>query len=47
MKQLGSEASNGNRPLPTQHYAGAEPAEWPAAIRGREYPAIAPESRLV
>jgi protein gp37 len=42
MKQLGSFAVDGNRPLPTKHYAGADPEEWPADLRVREYPAEAP-----
>ena len=42
MKQLGSVAADGNRPLPTKHYAGAEPEEWPADIRVREYPRQSP-----
>ena len=42
MKQLGSFAVDGNRPLPTKHYAGADPEEWPADLRVREYPAAAP-----
>jgi protein gp37 len=42
MKQLGSFAADGNRPLPTKHYAGADPEEWPADLRVREYPAEVP-----
>jgi protein gp37 len=42
MKQLGSCASDGGQPLATKHYAGADPEEWPADLRVREYPPQAP-----
>ena len=38
MKQIGSRAVNGLRPYTTRYLAGADPAEWPADIRAREYP---------
>jgi protein gp37 len=38
MKQLGSVAADRGRPLTTRHYAGADPEEWPADLRVREYP---------
>ena len=38
MKQLGSRATDHARPMTTAHYAGADPEEWPADIRVREYP---------
>jgi hypothetical protein len=31
--------------LPTKHSAGADPKEWPADLRVREYPAEAPTQR--
>jgi hypothetical protein len=42
MKQLGSCAFDGTQPLATKHYAGADPEEWPADIRVREYPSQIP-----
>jgi protein gp37 len=38
MKQLGSFAHDGDRRLEPRHYAGADPEEWPAELRVREYP---------
>jgi protein gp37 len=38
MKQVGSIAMDGKQPFPTKHIAGADPEEWPADIRVREYP---------
>jgi protein gp37 len=38
-KQLGSVAYERSVVFPTKHYAGADPEEWPADIRVREYPA--------
>jgi hypothetical protein len=47
LKQLGSVAVDGKQPFPTQHYAGAEPAEWPDDIRLREYPKNGPGGGLL
>ena len=38
IKQLGSVAYDAYQPLPTQHYPGGDPDEWPVDLRVREYP---------
>jgi hypothetical protein len=42
MKQLGSLAVAHGRIWPPQHYAGADPEEWPRDLRVREHPVPSP-----
>jgi protein gp37 len=38
VKQVGSNGFDGGKPFPTRHRKGADPAEWPADLRVRQYP---------